>query len=887
MLHLLVCWLTAAAIAPHMLGGAAASANDITSATARSFALATSSRPNEAIRVPISETYGKLPLYFEANRGQSDAQVKFLARGPEGTIFLTSTEMRLLLTRREPPARNRLSHRGPALQAPTTATAVRMTLAGASTTPRVSGLEELPGKVNYFIGNDPAAWRTNVPTYAKVRYDDVYPGIDVIYYGNQRQLEYDIIVRPGADPSRIVLDFQGADRLEVDGRGDLVLHTAAGPIHQRKPVIYQDIDGVRREVQGGYRLANSRQVSFRLAAYVASQPLIIDPVLSYSTYLGGSASDWGAGIAVDTAGNAYVTGSAPSPNFPTTTGAFQTTTNFFLGRAFVTKLDATGSALVYSTYLGGRSADAGLGIAVDAAGNAYVTGATFSGDFPTTAGAFQTTYGGAFVTKLDPTGSALVYSTFLGGLSSLEGGAVFGSGIALDAAGNAYVTGSAGAFSFPTTVGAFQTTRIFGGTPAFVTKLNPSGTALVYSTFLGGRFFQTGAAIAVDAAGNAYVTGDTQANDFPTTVGAFQTTFGRSVAKAFVTKLNPPASALVYSTYLGGSDFDRGLGIAVDTAGNAYVTGQARSSDFPTTPGAFQTTFRSGPLGGSDAFVTKIDPTGSTLVYSTYLAGGGDDAGSAIAVDARGNAYVTGYTASIDFPTTTGAVQITSAGDYDAFVAALNPTGSAPLIYSTYLGGSNADAGGGIALDAAGNAYITGGARSSNFPTTAGAFQTTFGGATGGGGAVGDAFVAKIAGIAPPPPPTAGKVTGGGSVDVPGGVGTFGFGVKRKEADAPIRGHLEYVNHATKAKVHSVSFESLTINGNTATFAGTCKANDAPCTFSVTVQDNGKPGTGDHFTITVDARLPEGDALRSGDIKIQHPRGVSAARDDLEQDDDD
>ena len=865
--RLVVCWLAAAAIAPPMLGWSTASARDITSATARSLAPATSVKPNEAVRVPMSETYGKLPLYFEANRGQSDPEVKFLGRGPQGTFFLTATEMRLVLTRPQSPTRGGFSRRESALPEPTTATVVGMTFANASTTPRVSGLEELPGKVNYFIGNDPAAWRTNVSIYAKVRYDDVYPGIDVVYYGNQRQLEYDIIVRPGADPSRIVLDFQGADRLELDGRGDLVLHTGAGPITQRKPVVYQDIGGVRREVQGGYRLANGR-VSFQLAAYVASRPLIIDPVLSYSTYLGGSGTDWGRGITVDSAGNAYVTGSTGSPDFPTTAGAFQTTNS---SAAFVTKLDATGSSLVYSTYLGGRTlGSAGGGaIAVDAAGNAYLTGSTFFRDFPITPGAIQTTFGNAFVAKLDSTGSALVYSTFLGSITSLQGGRVFGSGIVVDAAGNAYVTGEAGAFGFPTTAGAFQTTRVSGASPAFVTKLNPSGTALVYSTFLGGGRDQTGTAIAVDAAGNAYVAGETSANNFPTTAGAFQTTFGTSIAKAFVTKLNPTGSALVYSTYLGGTLFDSGLGIAVDTGGNAYVTGRTQSPDFPTTPGAFQTTFRSGPLGRFDAFVTKIDPTGSTLVYSTYLAGAGDDAGVTIAVDARGNAYVTGYTASIDFPTTTGAIQITSGGDYDAFVAALNPTGSAPLLYSTYLGGSDFDVSAGLALDAAGNAYVTGNTESTNFPTTAGAFQTVFGGrGIGIGGIRGDAFVVKIAGIAPPPRPTTGKVTGGGSVDVAGGIATFGFNVKRQAADGPIDGQLQYVNHATKTKVHSVALDSFTIDGNTATFGGTCEANGTPCTFRVKVQDNSESGI-DHFTITVDSRPSEGDTLRGGNIDIR------------------
>jgi hypothetical protein len=773
----------------------------------------------------------------------------------------------VVLTKREPPARKPIAHGQPAPRGLATVTAIRMIFAGANTTPRVTGLQELPGKANYFIGNDPTTWRTNVPTYAKVRYDDIYPGIDLIYYGNQRQLEYDFVVRPGADPTRIVLGFQGAARLEVDAQGDLVLHTAAGPIRQRKPVIYQEVDGVRTEIQGGYVLTDRHQVSFRVAAYVASQPLIIDPVLFYSTYLGSGGLDGGSGIAVDTAGNAYVTGETFSMNFltpfPTTPGSFQTTSGVG-SDAFVTKLNPTGSALVYSTYLAGSGFDTGSGIAVDALGNAYVTGATRSGDFPTTLGAFQPTFGGgfneAFVTKLNPTGSALVYSTYLGGRGGFLGDG--GSGIAVDGAGNAYVTGATDSPDFPTTVGAVQPT-IRGGFDAFVTKLNPTGSALVYSTYLGGTSASDeGSGIAVDTAGNAYVTGSTFSRDFPTTVGAFQTTRGGGF-DAFVTKLNPTGSALVYSTYLGGSDFDFGNGIAVDTAGNVYVTGRTDSSDFPTTLGAFQTTFGG---GFNDAFVTKLNPTGSALVYSTYLGGSrSGDVGLGIALDTAGHAYVTGETNSSDFPTTVGALQPTFGGGFsDAFVTTLDPTGSA-LVYSTYLGGSGTpikqDTGFGIAVDTAGNAYVTGETSSSDFPTTAGAFQPTFGGTS-------DAFVAKITGIVPPPPPTAGKVTGGGSINVAGGIGTFGFNVQRKATDAPIHGNLQYVNPATTAKVHSVAFTSFAIVGNTATFGGTCTLNGAPCTFEVNVTDTDEPDFADTFTISVVPGTTEGGTLRGGNIQI-------------------
>jgi hypothetical protein len=460
--------------------------------------------------------------------------------------------------------------------------------------------------------------------------------------------------------------------------------------------------------------------------------------LSYSTYLGGSLYDYATAIAVDSAGNAYITGWTYSGNFPTTVGAFQTT---FGGSrdGFVTKLNASGTAVVYSTYLGGSSSGSssgGSGIAVDASGDAYVTGGTSSTNFPTTAGAFQTTPGGGFVTELNPSGTALVYSTYF---------ASGAAGIVVDSGGNAYLTGSAGA-NFPTTAGAFQTT-LAGSADAFVTKLNASGTALVYSTYLGGSGGEGfggvgGAGIAVDSAGNAYVTGGMGSN-FPTTAGAFQTTYSGGHNDAFVTKLNASGTALVYSTYLGGNASkgvvaQQGYGIAVDSTGNAYVTGQTSTTNFPTTTGAFQTTYG----GAIEPFVTKLNASGTALVYSTYLGAshntGAFSQGYGIAVDNYDNAYVTGFTLSTDFPTTAGALQTTLGGSGgNAFVTEMNVSGTA-LVYSTYLGGTGGDQANGIALDSAGNFYITGYATPS-FPTTAGAYQTTYGGGDG------DGFVAEFA----------------------------------------------------------------------------------------------------------------------------------------------
>jgi hypothetical protein len=410
-------------------------------------------------------------------------------------------------------------------------------------------------------------------------------------------------------------------------------------------------------------MKGKRQVGFRVAAYDPSRPLIIDPVLAYSTYLGGSGDDFGLGIAVDGAGSAYVTGQTLSTNFPTTSGAAQTTKAGGFSDVFVTKLDATGSAFLYSTYLGGSDFDFSLGIAVDGAGSAYVTGATRSTDFPTTSGAAQTTNAGsvdAFLAKLDATGSALLYSTYLGG-SSDDGG----RGIAVDGAGSAYVTGDTSSTDFPATSGAAQTTNA-GGQDAFVTKLNASGSALLYSTYLGGSSGEVGQGIAVDGAGRAYMTGSTQSTDFPTTSGAAQTIYAGGFFDAFVTKLDATGSVLLYSTYLGGSGDDVGLGIAVDGAGSAYVTGQTFSSNFPTTSGAAQTTHAGGI---ADAFVTKLDASGSALLYSTYLGGSGFDIGQGIAVDGAGRVYVTGDTSSTNFPTTSGAAQTTHAGSFDAFVA--------------------------------------------------------------------------------------------------------------------------------------------------------------------------------------------------------------------------
>jgi hypothetical protein len=708
---------------------------------------------------------GALPLSFELNQGQTNDRVKFLARSAGYLLFLTSNEAVMALEnpaahrkgKENREARGRIddgeSGDSGASQSPSRPprSIVRMKLAGASPAPRVQGLDQLAASINYFTGPDPAKWRSNIPTYSRVRYAEVYPGIDMVYYGDQRQLEYDFVVAPGSNPDFIQMTFSGIQDFEISRMGDLLLHTAQGDIRQNKPVAYQEANGVKQEVFVNYAPNGVGRVGFQLGSYDRTRPLIIDPVLIYSSYLGGSGFDQGYAIAVDTLGNAYVTGNTAATDFPTTAGAFQT--NYGGGDAFVAKLNPAGTALVYSTYLNGAS---GNGIAVDAAGNAYVTGEAGPTNFPTTPGAFQTSPMGfdAFVTKLNPAGSALVYSSRFGGNFD-----DFGRGIALDGADNAYITGWTVCRSTPCTfptVNAFQADYAGGNNDAFVTKIDGSGSALIYSTYLGGGQIinakdDWGEGIAVDGAGSAYVTGYTYAPDFPVTAGAYDTT--RNGLDAFVTKFTPDGRSLVYSTFLGGIGRDQGQGIAVDASGNAYVTGATESSDnpftaayegFPVTPGAFQM------RGSFDAFVTKLNPKGSALIYSTYLGGSaGVDRGWAIALDSAGNAYVTGDTTSRDFPTS-NAIQATYGGGMsDAFMTKLNATGSG-LAYSTFLGGTLTDEGRGIALNGSGDAYVTGDTSSSDFPTV-NAVQI------GNGGGLNnhdDAFVVRIGNSGPIPTPT-------------------------------------------------------------------------------------------------------------------------------------
>jgi hypothetical protein len=677
-------------------------------------------------------------LSFEANAGQTDARVNYLARTGSGTVFLTPTAAIFAIqgsgVRGQESA---FGLQGTEPEAPSTnaGVALYMDIVGANPAGRAAGVNPLPGKVNYFIGNDPSNWHTNIPTFGRVEYPNVYAGISLAYYGGPNGLEYDFTLAPGSDPRAIALKFEGADGVGLDSQGDLVVHTAAGHMVQHAPVVYQDAGGQRQPVAGHFAL-DSGVVRFDVGPYDHTRPLVIDPlVLGYSTYLGGSSFDAIQAVAADASGDSYVGGDTQSSDFPTTPGAFQAT--FHGGHdAFVAKLSADGAALLYSTYLGGSNDDSGSAIAVDGAGNAYLGGYTASKDFPVTPGAFQTMLkntGDGFVTKLNASGSALAYSTFLSGSG---GSNVWG--IAVDAVGRAYVTGATPP-GFPTTPGAFQTQPPPGQfVHGFVAKLNPTGTALAYGTYLAGNGSDEAFGVAVDGAGDAFVTGWTKApgsgvDNFPTTPGAFDTTYNGGY-DGFAAELNAPGSALVYGSFLGGSQEDEGFGIAVDGAGGAYVTGKTTSADFPATPGAFDTTYNGGYDG--DAFVAKVAAGGSALAYATFLGGTNSERGLGIAVPVSGQAYVTGYTGSADFPTTPGALQGTYQGVNDGFLTRLSPDGGA-LAYSTFLGGSSYDHVNGVAVDGAGAVYVAGWTESPNFPTTPGAFSTTLKGDS-------DAFVAKF-----------------------------------------------------------------------------------------------------------------------------------------------
>lgn len=795
----------------------------------------------KAMRPALAKAYGKLPIRFEINRGQTSRAVNFLSRGQGYTLFLASGEVVLSLQSAskhtnpegQPLASlltdslfsdasgfaplslfsgitqsnsqigsesRRATGHSAANSKSRNRAVLHLKLVGANPHARAAGLDELPGRSNYFIGKDPQKWLTNVPNYAKVQYQDIYPGVGLVYYGNPDkagQLEYDFVIAPGADPGSIKLRIEGADHLSLDARGNLVIAVAGGRVFLHKPIVYQEVSaktsstkGIppeRHFLSGQYELAANGQVSFKVGVYDASKPLVIDPVLTYSTYLGGTSFDIGTRVAVDSSGDAYVTGLTSSTNFPNTAGTIgqpigsQTCgiklshQTFPCPDVFVTKLSPDGKTILYSSFLGGSRADGATGISVDSSGNVFLTGFTSSSDFPTTSGVVQVTRKGqsdVFVSKLNSTGSALLYSTFLGGSKD-----DIPTGIATDSTGNVFIAGVTFSSDFPTTTGSFQAANA-GGTcsssvsgytttcpDAFVAKLNSAGTALVYATYLGGSSYDGAGSIGVDSAGSAYVTGITDSTNFPTTANAYQNTnnggsCGPSTAthpcaQGFVSKLSPTGQALTYSTYFGGNGDTMGTGITVDGSGNAYVAGFTNSTNLPTTGQSYAV----GTCGSTtnsfncpDAFVAKFNSVGSALSYLTYLGGTSYDFATDIRLDGAGDAYVVGGTDSLDFPVSSSAVQLNFGGgscnttvntvtyNFDcpnAFLTVLNTTGSA--LYSTFLGGAGGGVALGVAVDTSGNAYLSGTTISADFPV-ANAEQSQLAGNS-------DAFVAKISGL--------------------------------------------------------------------------------------------------------------------------------------------
>lgn len=669
------------------------------------------------------DAFRKAALGFEPNLGQAPPGAEYVARGDgfslqigRGSFAVVSDRKRGLLPSPPPPA-------------------VQVRFEGGATSRPAIAEGRQRGRSNYLRGSDPSRWLTGVPRFDRVRCEEIYPGIDVVYHGRRGSFEYDFEVAPGADPGVIRIAFDADATLDEEGA--LLLASRGAELRQEPPVAYQeDGSGARTPVAAWYELDPGGRARIGLGTYDASRTLVVDPALGFSTYFGGQDDDIALGIAVDEFGSAYVAGETLSGNFHIL-NPVQGDIGTFVPDAFVSKLAPGGEELEYSTFLGGDFVDRATAIAVDATGAAYVTGFTGSSDFPTV-NAFQGTNAGgfgnepfdAFVTKLSPSGDALVYSTYFGG-SDWE----FATGIGVDAAGNAAIGGETKSADMPTFV-PFQPNigSVDRGSDGFVAKLSAAGNVLLFSTFLGGTSDETVTGVASDAAGAVYVTGWTVSSNFPR-VRAFDSTLDN--VDAFVAKLDTRANVspplVVYSSLLGGSENDFGSGIAVDAAGAPHVTGMTESANFPTR-GGFQTSRR----GARDAFLTKVSADGASVAASTYLGGSDEEAGAGIAVDADGAVYVTGLTLSEDFPVRNEAQQVHGGGD--SFVAKLRP-GLGELEHASFLGGTSYDYGTAIAVDDFGAVYLTGLTSSTDFPEIY-FFQS--GGFAGGDS---DAFVTRIVGV--------------------------------------------------------------------------------------------------------------------------------------------
>lgn len=662
-------------------------------------------------------------MAFEPNRGQVAGDLLYTARGASYGVGLSTSGVTLRLSdgRRSTPS------------------PLSIRFVGSPGPTHVRPEDQLPGVSNYFVGNDPARWQAGVPQFASVRYSEVYPDIDAVFYGNERQLEYDFVVRPGASPSAIALELEGADDLRVDQGGNLVIDVDGLSFVQRRPLAYQTLtDGSRADVEVDYRVRSDHTVDFILAAYDPANTLVIDPVLVYSTYLGGSGNEFqntsasfAYPAALDPAGNLLVAGSTSSTDFP------QAGTGPAGANVFIAKFNSTGSTLLFATYLGGSGIEDRVSVALDSAGAIYVGGNTDSADLPDTPGALDGSLSGStdgFVAKLTSTGSAITYLTYLGGTSddALEA-------IAVNSAGHVFVTGASNSADFPT-VTPYQGTK-GAGFDAFVTKLNAAGTGAVFSTFLGGGGVDSGYSIAVDASDAVYVSGQTSSANFPTHAPLQGSLAGAN--DLFVTKFPSSGGTPIFSTYLGGTGAgSENAKLAIDAAGNTYLAGFTDSADFP---GGVNTPAQATISADLDAFVAKLNPSGAALIYRTFLGGSGQDLALGIDIDQYGNAYVTGFTTSANFPTAGEAWDTVLGGSQDAFVTKVSPTGSA-FKYSSYLGGSGgvvsgSDAGVGVTVDTSGNAYVVGWASSTNFPTASPSGSAVFDATLGGSW---DAFATKV-----------------------------------------------------------------------------------------------------------------------------------------------
>ncbi|MFH1219359.1 MAG: FlgD immunoglobulin-like domain containing protein [Candidatus Eisenbacteria bacterium] len=671
---------------------------------------------------------------FIENRGQVDSRVKYYCPGSRAAVYFTQGAVVIDLKEEMRNPQGRGPHEMPyeELKAEVADSMVQKGCAiyvrfdGANPSPVIEARGEIETKYNYFLGNDPTRWQTEVPAYGEVVYRDVWPGVDLVFREDAGGgLTYEAVLSLGADAQMVQIRYEGADHVVEEPDGTVLVETPVGSLREERAVVGGSV--------GIFMFARGNDEP--LESVGSTAPEDNHSSLLWSTFLGGGSEDDGYSLVLDASGNPIITGHTFSSDFPTTPGAYDTSHNG-AEDVFVAKLAASGSTLFWSTFLGGSSDEYGVSLVLDASGNPVVTGRTVSTDFPTTPGAYDTSFNGSdgegdvFVAKLSSSGSTLVWSTFLGG-SRYD----YGWSLALDESDNPVVTGYTGSSDFPTTPGAYDTS--FSGYPdVFVAKLSASGSTLLWSTFLGGGSADEGEdrgySLVLDASGNPIVTGVTWSSDFPTTPGAYDTSFNGD-CDAFVTKLSSSGSTLLWSTFLGGRSCEEGYSLVLDASGNPVVSGATLSSDFPTTPGAYGTSYNG---GWCDVFVTKLSSSGSTLLWSTFLGGSSYEYGYSPVLDASGNTVVTGYTGSTDFPTTPGAYDTSHNGSYDCFVAKLSASGST-LLWSTFLGGTGGDYGYSLVLDASGDPVVTGGTESSNFPATYRAYDWSWNGDW-------DVFLAKL-----------------------------------------------------------------------------------------------------------------------------------------------